>query len=536
MNYSLPEVAAQYPQSTTLTTKVRGSGTVEAAQTYNVTLQETRTVAAVNVKVGDTVKAGDTLLTLDETESQELTDARTQYNNLKLEYDKMALEKADQTNATSAALQQAQEAVAQAQSDLSSAQTYESNIKSYQAAVTSAQNTLDAKQQAQAAADRNVSLLENEKNNLTTTNQDYLAADQKVRAAQAEVTRLEALEPAADPESEEPAVESAELTAARAALTQAQTDRDNLLADLTLEVDQRIASATATQINASYAVTEASNALSTAQNAMSQYQSTYTGPTSVESAKSALQAAQDSLTSLQATAADTAAQQTYDDASAQLDLDAKAQELQEAQEKVEKLEEKTAAAKIVSRYGGVVQSINIAAGDTTDPETPLMVVELTEKGYTLTATVTKDQARLLREGLTAEITNIWNSDIEMTLTSITADKSDPASSRTLSFQVQGEDVTVGQQLNFSLGDKNYSYDVVIPTAAIHTDADGSFVYTVVVKSSPLGNRYTVKKTTVTVIAADDSNSAVSGDLSTADFVITTATVPLQPGDQVRIAQ
>ena len=29
MNYSLPEVAAQYPQSTTLTTKIRGSGTVD---------------------------------------------------------------------------------------------------------------------------------------------------------------------------------------------------------------------------------------------------------------------------------------------------------------------------------------------------------------------------------------------------------------------------------------------------------------------------------------------------------------------------
>lgn len=31
MNYSLPEVAAQYPLSTTITTKIRGSGTVEAA-------------------------------------------------------------------------------------------------------------------------------------------------------------------------------------------------------------------------------------------------------------------------------------------------------------------------------------------------------------------------------------------------------------------------------------------------------------------------------------------------------------------------
>ncbi len=58
MNYSLPEVAAQYPQSTTLTTKIRGSGTVESAQSYNVTVQETRTVAAVNVKRATPLRRG----------------------------------------------------------------------------------------------------------------------------------------------------------------------------------------------------------------------------------------------------------------------------------------------------------------------------------------------------------------------------------------------------------------------------------------------------------------------------------------------
>ena len=89
MNYSLPEVAAQYPQSTTLTTKIRGTGTVEAAQSYNVTIQETRTVATVNVKKGDTIAAGDTLLTLDATESQELQDARSNLASLQLEYEKM---------------------------------------------------------------------------------------------------------------------------------------------------------------------------------------------------------------------------------------------------------------------------------------------------------------------------------------------------------------------------------------------------------------------------------------------------------------
>ena len=267
-----------------------------------------------------------------------------------------------------------------------------------------------------------------------------------------------------------------------------------------------------------------------------QYQASYTGATSVESAKSALQSAQDALASLEGTNADQEETEQYEEAVADLDTKAKAEELKRAEETVKELEEKTSAAKIVSRYAGVVKEINVAAGDTTSAETPLMVVELTEKGYTLTATVKKEQAKTLREGLTAEITNLWDSGITMTLTSITADKADPANNRTLTFAVQGDDVSVGQQLSFSIGDKNASFDVVIPSSAVHTDADGSFVYTVVVKSSPLGNRYTVKKTAVTVLASDETNTAVSGELSTADFVVTTATVPIQPGDQIRIAE
>ena len=36
MNYSLPEVATQYVQKGTITTKVRGTGNVEATDPYNV--------------------------------------------------------------------------------------------------------------------------------------------------------------------------------------------------------------------------------------------------------------------------------------------------------------------------------------------------------------------------------------------------------------------------------------------------------------------------------------------------------------------
>ena len=61
LNYSLPEVAAQYPASGTVTSKIRASGTVEANENYEVVLSESRTIKSVSVKNGDTVKKGDVL-------------------------------------------------------------------------------------------------------------------------------------------------------------------------------------------------------------------------------------------------------------------------------------------------------------------------------------------------------------------------------------------------------------------------------------------------------------------------------------------
>lgn len=516
MNYSLPEVAAQYPQSTTLTTKIRGSGTVESAQSYNVTVQETRTVAAVNVKKGDTIAAGDTLLTLDATESQELQDARTNLATVKLDYEKLKLPKnEDGAAAQAASLAQAQAAVTKAESDLATAQKYESDLKWYQDQEASAKSTLATKNQNKEYYTELESNLKEQIDNAGNSSADYLSAKQ----------RLENI-----PEGDEYEEER------EAALAEVQRIYDEQIAPKLASLSQQLADAQQNVLNATYAASQAESAYTSAQDATAAFQASNQNATSVSAAQTALQSAKDNLATLQATAKDTENTNAYNDSVAQLDLAAKEQEVKDAEAKVKALEEKTSAANIKSRYAGVVTEVNVAAGDTTTADTPLMVVELTEKGYTLKATVTKEQARTLKEGLQAEITNLWDSGITMTLTSITSDKNDPANSRVLTFAVTGDDVSVGQSLSFSVGDKNSNYDLVIPSAAIHTDADGSFVYTVQVKSSPLGNRYTVRKKTVTIVASDDNNSAVSGELSSDDFVITTATVPLKVGTQVRIAE
>ena len=76
MNYSLPEVAAQYVQSGTITAKIRGTGTVESGDPYNVKINETRTISSVLVKTGDKVVKGDPLFLLEDKESKELKDAQ----------------------------------------------------------------------------------------------------------------------------------------------------------------------------------------------------------------------------------------------------------------------------------------------------------------------------------------------------------------------------------------------------------------------------------------------------------------------------
>ena len=56
------------------------------------------------------------------------------------------------------------------------------------------------------------------------------------------------------------------------------------------------------------------------------------------------------------------------------------------------------------------------------------------------------------------------------------------------------------------------------------------------KSTPLGNRYIARRVDVQVLAKDDINSAVSGGLTTSDYVITTSSKPLEPGMQVRLVE
>ncbi|MBR4759811.1 MAG: HlyD family efflux transporter periplasmic adaptor subunit, partial [Lachnospiraceae bacterium] len=148
-----------------------------------------------------------------------------------------------------------------------------------------------------------------------------------------------------------------------------------------------------------------------------------------------------------------------------LDLAAQRKKIEDQKEVVEKLKNKANGGEdteITAKTGGVIKQINCIAGDTVTADSPLAVIAVTGNGYSASFKVTKEQAKLVRQGQEADILNIWGDDISASLQTIKPDLEDPNNSKQLVFSITGSDVTVGQNLELSVGEKTAPYDVVVP--------------------------------------------------------------------------
>lgn len=190
---------------------------------------------------------------------------------------------------------------------------------------------------------------------------------------------------------------------------------------------------------------------------------------------------------------------------------------------------------ITAKVAGTILTVDATAGDTKQKGDILCSIEVPDMGYSLSFSVTNDQANRLRIGDTATVSNFyWGSEITATLSSIKIDQKNPQTNKLLTFDLTGN-VTAGSELTISVGQKSANYDIIVPSSAIRSDSNGSFVLRVDAKNSPLGNRYIARRVPVEVLASDDNNSAVSADLGNGDYVITTSSAPVKNGEQVRLS-
>lgn len=600
MNYSLPEVSAQYCGGGTLSEQIRGTARVEAAESYAVKLGQSRVIASVEVKSGDTVEKGQTLFKLEDGDSAELENAKAELEVLELAYKKMLLNTGADYSLDELAIKILEEDIAKAKSELDNIEVYEEEYKKAKKASEDAQDNVDSLKAEQSVYSEALTAISSE---------DYSSLDPKyynmIKTAQDSLKQKEKIKTDADKKVEDikselgGGVDNTALTAKKAEIDKAEINIQQLtikynnaivadegveeakqaLENARIDIEQmrneyaelakKYNAASSADSSLTYAEVAQSNADKNYNSAKDKLSDTISGITreiknaqksyddKIKAAERALKDAQEAeaeakekaSVSVESAKNDiiskereletkkiTLAQQQKKDLDAAgesaLDIEAKQDEIEKKKEKIKKLEEGTIGAEITAQVGGVIDNISCVAGETVEAGATLANIQMTEKGYSASITVTNEQAKKVKVGDEAEIQYFWGGDAKAVLTSIKAEQSN-AQNKVLNFSVTG-DVNPGQSLQLVMGGKGQQYDMIIPNSSIREDSNGKFVLRVVSKSSPLGNRYMAERVNITVIASDDKSSAVSGELLQSDFIISTATKPVEAGQQVRL--
>ncbi|MCM1325432.1 MAG: biotin/lipoyl-binding protein [Lachnoclostridium sp.] len=490
MNYSLPEVAAKYAESGTITAKIRGGGVVESTDPYEVTIKQTRKVSSVAVKEGSQVQKGDVLVYLEDVESTELKAAQDKLKAAQDAYDSALLSsnvndsviKDVQSNKTTANYRQqltnAQREVENAQKEVDAwTEDYEGVTSTY---ITNPSRKMNLEEQI----DNYKQAMENNNN-----------AKINLQDAQNKLADLEALQSYYRDDVSDGNAASAlqpQIVDAKRVVNEAQT----VVNDTAIAVEQ-----TKRALDDKIEILDINK----------------------KAAERNLKEKQDALNKLTS------------NLTATLSLDALQEAVADAQKEVDEQLEKSVDAVIKADIAGTITTINATAGKEVSAAQPVAVIQPEGKGYTMSFSVTKEQAQRLSVGDKADLVNSWRYDnVEVVLASIKPDTTDPAQKKLLTFNVTG-DITAGQSLNVSVGQKSATYDTIVPNSAIREDNNGKFVLQVVQKSSPLGNRYIAQRADIEVLASDDTKSAVTGSLESYSFVITTSTKPVEAGQLVRLA-
>ena len=587
MNASLPEAAVQYVQSGSITTQIRGTGTITAKEVYEVKTTTSRKVQSVLVTKDQEVKVGDVLLILAAGEGTETDELKTQMETAKYSYQQKLINMSGGGSEVTRAQEKLQEAIAARDAiavnitaeDIELAKVRYETAKEYYQQLTyeledaggyveggkgdTLKELSDAVNAAQLEYDSNCIRYAKE---YAFVNQ--LAADASVfgthgsdRDAYAEAITGAFAAAGEDTTVHNYFVDLASVT---------QAERENLgidRVDITKYPYSDLVSALPSQnitavakgygeiLTAKDALTKAQDAYNKAVESMQpQNEALNKQVTEAKREMDALEAEYKELSDKK-TAYDTAKDNVISCENAlqtllktskldNLELSKMANEIAKLEAKLEELsggekdaEGNVTGGQIVSEVNGVVKEINVTAGNNTDPATAVMTIEVPDRGYTVSMNVTNEQAQKVTIGDTAEIsTGYWGSSgLSGKLVGIRNNTSAGQSGgKQLVFDVTGSDITSGTQVSVSIGQRSQNYDTIVPNSALRSDSNGSFVLVIVAKSSPLGNRFVATRVDVTELAKDDVNTAVSGGLSAYDMVLTTATKPVEDGMLVRL--
>ena len=585
-NYTLPQVSTAMVTSEDISTAVRGTGNISAGDAYTLKATESRTILSVNVNKGDHVDVDTPIFTLKDQDSEELAKARDELADLELKYYKSLLTTDMSTT----------EAVKVNNGGASSFNSYINKLASLEEQIEAAEQAVLDKQQMidnlevgksveainQVGADLEKSLAETAKTDAQesfntaknkyvsylTTRKAELTNEKTQLGTSVSLTRIRNVLNAINDGLGKPVANIDSLTIIDLKNNydvnlKPAIDADHYkdYATLLSEADQAFA-----EYNNSLAndgkIQDIDNRLKQLDYELSEANNlSYRDADSYKEALGRYNAAimadyANKKTNAQFDAASTYAKDDLTKAKTELerlktekkdlateignalDADKYSEDIVRKKEDLAKLESKAMGATINAPVSGIVQSISKAPGESFKADEEICVIIPDGKDMTVKISVPNNQAKKVKIGDTGVLANSWAfPDAVCVVKSITDDTDNPGKNSVITFTITGSNLIVGQSINVSVETDMRHYETVVPKSALKKDNSGDFVYVLVEKTSPLGNRYIAKKVTVTVSASDDNKAAVVGDLSAYNnSVITSSNKMVEGGKQVRLSE
>ena len=555
MNLTIPKVMGAYASRGNLSYSNSARGTITVENQTEVKGLEGRTVDQVKVTNYDTVQAGDTILTLKPIEeSEDLQSKRDRLKQLErdAEYDSRTDNSTDFTS-------------------------YYDSINMAKATLSDAEDTLYAVQNKDAVEEENKQIINDEsvkevslKATVTEAAKTVEDIQKQIDAIDASIAPLQAqidvytalgtptptprpdapetTEPAAT-EPETPVPEGATATPTPSPSPAPAYDEDGLdptsptyeMEKLMLKIqeyeDQKTAlesqleSAKTRLDEASAELAECQGKIKDAQaeiDALDKLPSEASAQNAVTTARNAVNTAQKALSDAQTAAGITEdkARDTAED---------REEEIAKLKKQIEELEKQAKVTEIKAPVGGYIYNIAVASGDALTAKTFVTyIIPETDRVCSVSFKFSSQAAQSIRVGMDLEITSGFIQGC--TVQSIKPDPDNPRANKIVKCMVAGNDAWPGEEITVNAGRGNDNYKCVVPSSAVSEDNNGHFVYVIVGSSTPLGDKYTVKRVDVSIEATDGAATAIKGEgLDKYDvMIVVRAEKPLEDGQRVRL--
>ena len=521
MNMTLTQVSTQQVYGATLSSITRANGTLHANSEVKVKAPGELTVGDIPVYLYQEVQEGDTLASFELPENRaDLEEAKKSLAELEKEMEYASRKPAESSDYydMEMAVYDAEKAVKQAEKNLAAAKNKDTTI-------TQTKNDIKALEDQITQLEKDKMVLESKKTEIETRRD---AAYDRIEEAKETLTTAQEALAACITDPNDPNFDQAALDQANQDVADAQKAVEKEQATYNACADE-LKSVSSQLVDKENAYTKKSTELEEKKADLTEFEQI----TTVEEAERALKDAKHSLQVARKTLSDAKTNAGID---SDRDKDTKEEKLKQKEDlekKIKELEDYYAITDVKAPISGTIISVNVTRGAQCAKDEVMFVIADMSSGMYVECNVAKKDAESMFIGSEVRTDYCDYAVVD----SIRPDPADPVNSRIVKIAVEGGYLVPGaMQVNCTIATSNRYYDCVVPKGAVQTDTEGSFIYILVTKNSPLGERYIARKVTVKILGEDSTSYAIEGAGVNMAYCIVRTEKPIKNGEQVRLAQ